>query len=48
MTAAAQKYVHPEPMGTVVTGQPAEVKKARHPRWPVALDEVILRSTSGR
>ena len=41
VSAAAQKYIHPETMGTVVIGQIDEVRKARHPRWPVALDEVM-------
>ena len=41
VTAAAQKYVHPEMVGTVVIGQIEEARKARHPRWPVALDDVM-------
>lgn len=40
VTAAAQKYIHPETIGTVLIGQIDEVRAARHPRWPVALDEV--------
>jgi predicted Zn-dependent peptidase len=40
VSAAAQKYINPATMGTVIIGQVDEVRKARHPRWPVALDEV--------
>src|SRR5438552_150304 len=39
--AAARKYVHPEIMGTVVIGQIDKVRQARHPRWPVALDDLM-------
>jgi predicted Zn-dependent peptidase len=38
---AARKYVHPEMMGTVVIGQVDKVRQARHPRWPVALDDLM-------
>src|SRR5262245_29095231 len=41
VTAAAQKYVHPDMMGVTIIGQIDAVRKARHPRWPVALDEVL-------
>jgi len=41
VTAAAQKYVHPEMMGITIIGQIDAVRKARHPRWPVTLDEVL-------
>jgi predicted Zn-dependent peptidase len=44
VTAAAQKYVPPDMVGTVVIGQIEEVRKARHPRRPAALDEVIAGS----
>jgi hypothetical protein len=40
VTAAAHKYIHPETMGTVIIGQVEAVRTARHPRWPVTLDEV--------
>jgi predicted Zn-dependent peptidase len=42
VTAAARKYIDPSAMTAVVVGQIAEVREARHPRWPVALDEVVL------
>jgi hypothetical protein len=38
---AARTYVHPEMMGTVVIGQVDRVRQARHPRWPVALDDLM-------
>ena len=41
---AAQKYVHPEAMGIIVIGPLDEIRKARHPRWPLALDDVLLAS----
>jgi predicted Zn-dependent peptidase len=41
VTAAAQAYVHPELLGTVIIGQLEAVRKARHPRWPMVLDEVV-------
>jgi zinc protease len=41
VSAAAQKYVHPDQVGVVVIGQIEEARKALHPRWRVALDEVI-------
>ena len=39
--AVARTYVHPEIMGTVVIGQIDKVRQARHPRWPVALDDLM-------
>ena len=39
--AVARKYVHPEIMGTVVIGQIDKVRQARHPRWPVSLDDLM-------
>jgi len=36
----ATTYVHPEQMATVIIGQLDAVRKARHPRWPVGLEEV--------
>jgi zinc protease len=41
VTRVAQKYVHPDMLGTVVIGQIDAVRAARHPRWPVAFDEVM-------
>lgn len=38
--AMAQQYLDPEGMVTVVVGPLARIKEARHPRWPVALDEL--------
>ena len=40
VTAAAQTYIDPRAMTAVVLGQIAEIRAARHPRWPVAFDEV--------
>jgi predicted Zn-dependent peptidase len=40
VSAAAQKYINPSTVSTVVIGQVEEARKARHPRWPVGLDEV--------
>ena len=38
--AAAVEYIDPGAMTAVVVGQISDVRSARHPRWPVALDEV--------
>ena len=48
ITAAAHKYIDPGALTAVVVGQIDEVRAARHPRWPVALDEVpaLLRPAS--
>ena len=40
VTAAALKYIDLSAMTAVVLGQIEEIREARHPRWPVALDEV--------
>ena len=40
VTAAAVEYIDPGAMTAVVVGQISDVRAARHPRWPVALDEV--------
>ncbi|MGH9200088.1 MAG: M16 family metallopeptidase [Vicinamibacterales bacterium] len=45
VTVAARKYVHPERAGAVLIGQIEEVRRARHPRWPVALDDVATALT---
>ena len=48
----AQEYLDPAGFTTVVAGPLAEIRAARHPRWPVALDELgggaIGRGVSGR
>ena len=36
----AQEYLDPAGFTTVVAGPLAEIRAARHPRWPVALDEL--------
>jgi predicted Zn-dependent peptidase len=36
----ATAYVHPDRMVTVIIGQLDAVRKARHPRWPVTLEDV--------
>ncbi len=38
--AIAQEYLDPATFVTVVAGPLARIRAARHPRWPVALDEV--------
>jgi len=47
VAAAARKYIDPRAMTAVVVGQIEKVRAARHPRWPVALEEVpaLLRPT---
>jgi zinc protease len=41
VTDAAARYIRPDAMAAVVIGQLEAVRKARHPRWPAALDEVL-------
>jgi predicted Zn-dependent peptidase len=41
VTAAARAYVQPDQLGTVIIGQLDAVRQARHPRWPMTLDEVL-------
>ena len=36
----AQEYLDPASFTTVVAGPLAEIRAARHPRWPVALDDL--------
>jgi predicted Zn-dependent peptidase len=38
--AAAEHYIQPQQMRIVIVGQLDAVRRARHPRWPVSLDEV--------
>ena len=40
VTYAARKYIDPSAITAVVLGQIDEIREARHPRWPVAFDEV--------
>ena len=41
VTAAAARYIRPDQMGVVVIGPLDTVRKARHPRWPATLNEVL-------
>lgn len=47
VTDAARRYIDPGATTAVVMGQIEKVRVARHPRWPVALDEVpvLIRPT---
>ena len=38
--AVAQEYLDPATFVTIVAGPLARIRAARHPRWPVAMDEV--------
>ncbi|MEX2529619.1 MAG: hypothetical protein WD960_02515 [Gemmatimonadota bacterium] len=40
VTAVAAAYLQPERLTAVVVGPIEEVREARHPQWPFALDEV--------
>jgi zinc protease len=40
----ATTYVHPDQAVTVVIGPLDTVRKARHPRWPFAFDELMAKS----
>jgi predicted Zn-dependent peptidase len=40
VTAVARKYLNPGIMTAVVLGRIDDIREARHPRWPAALDEV--------
>ena len=40
----AQDYLDPAGFTTVVAGPLAEIRAARHPRWPVSLDELEVES----
>jgi predicted Zn-dependent peptidase len=39
--AAAERSIQPDQIRTVIIGQLDAVRKARHPRWPVTLDDVM-------
>jgi predicted Zn-dependent peptidase len=41
VTAVAGTYVRPDDLAVVVIGPLDAVRKARHPRWPAALEEVL-------
>jgi zinc protease len=41
VVTVARKYIHPDMLATVVIGQVEKVRQARHPRWPVALDDLV-------
>jgi predicted Zn-dependent peptidase len=41
VTDAAARYIQPDRMGVVIIGQLDAVRKARHPRWPATLEEVL-------
>jgi predicted Zn-dependent peptidase len=41
VAAVATRYIRPDQIGVVVVGPLDAVRKARHPRWPAALDEVL-------
>jgi len=43
---AAQKYLKPEEMTKVILGPLEKIRRARHPRWPVGLDELSPEKTS--
>ena len=42
----ARRYLPATQLTTVVVGPIDTIRRARHPRWPAALDEVV--STGGR
>ena len=44
----AQEYLDPATFVTVVAGPLARIRAARHPRWPVALDELEAELRQGR
>ena len=45
--AVAQEYLDPAAFVTVVAGPLARIRAARHPRWPVALDELEAELSGG-
>jgi zinc protease len=46
--SAASKYLGPDEMVTVVVGPIEQIRQARHPRWPVALNELGPPSHAGK
>jgi zinc protease len=45
--AAANKYIQPDQLATVIIGQLGAVRTARHPRWPATIDELTNTSAGG-
>jgi zinc protease len=45
--ALADQYLNPESLVTVVVGPLARIREARHPRWPIGLDEVAASLSGG-
>ena len=45
--ALAGEYLDPATLATVVVGPLARIREARHPRWPVALDELEASLSAG-
>ena len=45
--AMAQQHLDPATLVTVVVGPLARIREARHPRWPVALDELEASLSGG-
>ena len=45
--ALANQYLDPESLVTVVVGPLARIREARHPRWPIGLDEVAASLSGG-
>ncbi len=46
--AMAEQYLDPAKLVTVVVGPLERIREARHPRWPVALDELEASLSGGR
>ena len=44
--AVARKYLNPQTMDTIVIGPIERIRNARHPRWPVDLDSLLLLSST--
>ncbi|MDE2659168.1 MAG: hypothetical protein OXI45_03065 [Acidobacteriota bacterium] len=44
----AQEYLDPADFTTVVAGPLSEIRAARHPRWPVALDDLEAELSGGQ
>lgn len=44
----AQDYLDPADFTTVAAGPLAEIRAARHPRWPVSLDDLEVELLGGR
>jgi predicted Zn-dependent peptidase len=46
--SVAAKYLAREAMATVVIGPLEKIRQARHPRWPVSLDDLSGRARTAR